>query len=132
VEPGLEWGRLATAVCVRVPLGCQLTLSASCWFPLAPWSSCWYICPRLSMVLLGSKARGLFIPGCPLFHREAVQGRRFVERMSGSSMETVDPVHAETVQRHEGRWEAVSQNTGSGFALLQAWVPCCSCGGTFS
>ena len=25
-------------------------------------------------------------------------------------METADPVHAETVWRHEGGWEAVSQN----------------------
>lgn len=98
------------AVCVHAPLGCQLILRASCWFPLAPWSSCWYICPCLSMALLGNKARGLFIPGCRLFYREAAQGRRFVERMSGSNMETVDPVHAETVWRCEGGWEAVSQN----------------------
>lgn len=44
-------------------------------------------------------------------------------------METVDPVHAETVQRPEGgSGGAVSQDTGSGFALMLAWVPCCLCG----
>lgn len=119
------------AVCVHAPLGCQLTLRPSCWFPLAPWSGCWYICPCLSMALLGNKARGLFIPGCRLFYREAAQGRRFVERMSGSKwrQQILFMLRQFGGMRVGGR---LSLRTRSGFALVQAWVPCCPCWGTLS
>lgn len=45
-----------------------------------------------------------------MYHREAAQ-ERFVERMSASNMETVDPVHAETVQRPEGGQGELSLRT---------------------